>query len=180
MMDFLVISFDWRHTILIKIEQLLLDFIFIIERIRCVLRLVRTDTGSENVLIHDIQKAFRYDDNGSMSGINSYMTGISTTNQRIEFNESGRFYCILEKLSQRHVRPLLASHSRPCAFGMTQSMFPSNFTTPFEVLTDEIQALSLCYRNILIPQTLQKCKFEFMQLWYYSLNSFFRFFFFIY
>jgi len=47
-------------------------------------RLVRADAGTENVLLRDLQTALRFDDMDSMSGSNSYQTGRSTSNQRIE------------------------------------------------------------------------------------------------
>ncbi|KAJ0060283.1 hypothetical protein NL108_007790 [Boleophthalmus pectinirostris] len=47
-------------------------------------RLVRTDMGTENVIIRDIQRYLRSDDQDDRAGEGSYITGASTTNQRIE------------------------------------------------------------------------------------------------
>ena len=55
-----------------------------VKRIGGVPRLVRADAGTENVLLRDFQTTLRFDDVDPMSGFNSYQTGRSTSNQRIE------------------------------------------------------------------------------------------------
>ncbi|KAK0134211.1 hypothetical protein N1851_030223 [Merluccius polli] len=47
-------------------------------------RIVRTDLGTENVVVRDIQTYLRHSDADSRSGEQSYIAGASTTNQRIE------------------------------------------------------------------------------------------------
>ncbi len=47
-------------------------------------RIVRTDAGTENVVIQDIQIYLRRNDVDSRAGEKSYIAGASTTNQRIE------------------------------------------------------------------------------------------------
>ena len=47
-------------------------------------RIVRTDLGTENVVIRDIQTFLRQDDTDDRAGEKSYISGSSTTNQRIE------------------------------------------------------------------------------------------------
>lgn len=59
-------------------------FVNFLKRIGRVPRLVRGDAGTENVTVRDLQTALRYDDGDSMSGMNSFITGRSTANQRIE------------------------------------------------------------------------------------------------
>ncbi|KAH3752901.1 hypothetical protein DPMN_187527 [Dreissena polymorpha] len=54
------------------------------KRIGRIPRLVRGDAGKENVWVRALQIAFRFIDRDNMSGMNSYMTGRSTGNQRIE------------------------------------------------------------------------------------------------
>jgi hypothetical protein len=51
---------------------------------KCVPRMVRSDGGSENVVIRDIQIALRSFHHDDMSGERSFSVGISTANQRIE------------------------------------------------------------------------------------------------
>ncbi|XP_042069377.1 uncharacterized protein LOC121812132 [Haplochromis burtoni] len=48
------------------------------------LRLVRTDMGTENVLVRDLQRYLRRNDGDDRAGDRSYVTGASTANQRIE------------------------------------------------------------------------------------------------
>ncbi|KAH3739889.1 hypothetical protein DPMN_128090 [Dreissena polymorpha] len=59
-------------------------FVNFVKRIRCLPRLVRGDAETENVWVRAMQIAFRFNDRDNMSGMNSYMTGRSTGNQRIE------------------------------------------------------------------------------------------------
>ncbi|XP_019206659.1 uncharacterized protein LOC109196682 [Oreochromis niloticus] len=47
-------------------------------------RLVRTDMGTENVLVRDLQRYLRRNDGDDRAGDRSYVTGASTANQRIE------------------------------------------------------------------------------------------------
>ena len=47
-------------------------------------RLVRTDLGTENVVVRDIQRYLRRDDVDDRAAERSYITGPSTANQRIE------------------------------------------------------------------------------------------------
>ncbi|GLD68964.1 uncharacterized protein AKAME5_002027700, partial [Lates japonicus] len=46
--------------------------------------IVQTDAGTENVVVRDIQTYLRRSDVDSRAGEQSYITGASTTNQRIE------------------------------------------------------------------------------------------------
>ncbi|XP_071797832.1 uncharacterized protein [Asterias amurensis] len=55
-----------------------------IQEIKGVPHIIRTDRGTENTLIEDIQIAFRYHDGDEHSGLKSFMYGKSTSNQRIE------------------------------------------------------------------------------------------------
>ncbi|KAH3747056.1 hypothetical protein DPMN_181477 [Dreissena polymorpha] len=59
-------------------------FVNFVKRIGRLPRLVRGDAGTENVWVRAMQIAFRFNDRENMSGMNSYMTGRSTGNQRIE------------------------------------------------------------------------------------------------
>lgn len=59
-------------------------FVEAIERLGGCPRLVRTDMGTENVAIRDIQRYLRSDDEDERAGARSYVTGASTANQRIE------------------------------------------------------------------------------------------------
>ncbi|KAH3842652.1 hypothetical protein DPMN_116154 [Dreissena polymorpha] len=59
-------------------------FVNFVKRIGRLPRLVRGDAGTENVWVRAMQIAFRFNDRDNMSGMNSYMTGRSTGNQRIE------------------------------------------------------------------------------------------------
>ena len=45
---------------------------------------IRTDLGTENVVVRDIQTFLRRHDNDNRSGDRSYIAGTSTSNQRIE------------------------------------------------------------------------------------------------
>ena len=47
-------------------------------------RIVRTDFGTENVVVRDIQTYLRLSDVDNRSGEKSYIAGASTSNQRIE------------------------------------------------------------------------------------------------
>lgn len=47
-------------------------------------RLVRTDMGTENVVVRDIQRYLRRNDDDERAAERSYITGTSTANQRIE------------------------------------------------------------------------------------------------
>lgn len=47
-------------------------------------RLLRTDMGTENALVRDIQQYLRRNDEDDRAGERSYITGASTANQRIE------------------------------------------------------------------------------------------------
>ncbi|KAL3976399.1 hypothetical protein ACER0C_022285 [Sarotherodon galilaeus] len=47
-------------------------------------RLVRTDMGTENVLVRDLQRYLRRNDGDDRAGDRSYITGASTAHQRIE------------------------------------------------------------------------------------------------
>ncbi|XP_039903033.1 uncharacterized protein LOC120743455 [Simochromis diagramma] len=47
-------------------------------------RLVRTDMGTENVLVRDLQRYLQRNDGHDRAGDRRYVTGASTTNQRIE------------------------------------------------------------------------------------------------
>ncbi|KAL1276985.1 hypothetical protein QQF64_023658, partial [Cirrhinus molitorella] len=47
-------------------------------------RLVRTDMGTENVVVRDIQRYLRRKDDDERAAEHSYITGTSTANQRIE------------------------------------------------------------------------------------------------
>ncbi|KAH3753436.1 hypothetical protein DPMN_188072 [Dreissena polymorpha] len=76
-------------------------FINFVKRIGRLLRLVRGDAGTENVWVRAMQIAFRFNDRDNMSGMNSYTTGRSTGNQRIErfgVNLKSQIYCVLEEL----------------------------------------------------------------------------------
>ena len=55
-----------------------------VKRIGGVPRRVRADDGRENVLVRDLQTTLRFNDVNPMSVFNSYQTGRSTSNQRIE------------------------------------------------------------------------------------------------
>ena len=55
-----------------------------VRRFRRVPRVVRSDKGTENVIVRDLQIALRYHHNDGMAGLNSYQVGRSTSNQRIE------------------------------------------------------------------------------------------------
>ncbi|KAK7886502.1 hypothetical protein WMY93_026123 [Mugilogobius chulae] len=59
-------------------------FVEAIELIGGVPKLVRTDMGTENVVIRDIQRYLRSDDEDDRAGDGSYITGASNANQRIE------------------------------------------------------------------------------------------------
>ncbi|XP_074656641.1 uncharacterized protein LOC141909875 [Tubulanus polymorphus] len=55
-----------------------------IKQIAGVPRCIRIDAGTENVLLCEIQRSFRADDNDDMAGDMSVLIGKSTSNQRIE------------------------------------------------------------------------------------------------
>ncbi|KAH3728273.1 hypothetical protein DPMN_054227 [Dreissena polymorpha] len=59
-------------------------FVNFVKRIVRVPRLVRGDAGTENVWVRVMPIAFRFNDIDNIYGMNSYMTGRSTGNQRIE------------------------------------------------------------------------------------------------
>ncbi len=59
-------------------------FVDYIRQVKAVPHIIRTDRGTENTLIEDIQIAFRYHDNDDHSDFKSFMYGKSTSNQRIE------------------------------------------------------------------------------------------------
>lgn len=59
-------------------------FVKHLKKYKRVPRMVRTDPGTENVLIHRIQMGLRFPHVDNMSGINSVTIGRSTANQRIE------------------------------------------------------------------------------------------------
>lgn len=59
-------------------------FMEYVNDIKAVPRCVRMDAGTENVLVEDIQKAFRWEHHDSMSGEYSVLKGSSHSNQRIE------------------------------------------------------------------------------------------------
>lgn len=63
------------------IAKYFLDFI---KERRCLPRAIRSDHGTENVLIRDLQMALRFNHNDDMSGLRSFLFGRSTANQRIE------------------------------------------------------------------------------------------------
>ena len=50
----------------------------------CVPRTIRSDRGSENVVVAGIQQAVRGEHQVSIAGHSSFLFGISTNNQRIE------------------------------------------------------------------------------------------------
>ena len=55
-----------------------------IKRVGGVPRVVRGDAGTENIWVRDMQRAFRFNDRDNMSGMNSFISGRSSGNQRIE------------------------------------------------------------------------------------------------
>ena len=55
-----------------------------VKRIGRVPRRVRGDAGTENVVVRDIQVALRYEHTDNMAAANSFLTGTSPANQRIE------------------------------------------------------------------------------------------------
>ncbi|KAI9531269.1 hypothetical protein NQZ68_000767 [Dissostichus eleginoides] len=59
-------------------------FVEAIENVGGYPRLLRTDMGTENVLLRDIQQFLRRNDEDDRAGERSYITGASTANQRIE------------------------------------------------------------------------------------------------
>ncbi|KAL2087589.1 uncharacterized protein LOC109138370 [Larimichthys crocea] len=59
-------------------------FVETLERCGGCPRLVRTDMGTENVVVRDIQRYLRRDDVDDRAAERSYVTGASTANQRIE------------------------------------------------------------------------------------------------
>ena len=59
-------------------------FLRCIEHLKNVPRCVRTDRGSENIIIAGIQRYFRRNGTDQMAGQASFMFGTSTSNQRIE------------------------------------------------------------------------------------------------
>lgn len=82
-------------------------FINYIRKLKRVPRFVRSDHGSENNIIKDIQTFLRKDHTDVMHGEKSFQYGPSTSNQRIEmlwsfFNE--KLYPILAKFVQRFER----------------------------------------------------------------------------
>jgi hypothetical protein len=60
------------------------NFLHFIKRLKRVPRCVRSDCGTENVIVGDLQIALRAFHVDMMSGRNSYSTGRSSANQRIE------------------------------------------------------------------------------------------------
>ena len=64
--------------------MLLEIFVEYIKTYKRVPRVVRTDAGTENVMIHRIQMALRMNHGDRMAGENSVSIGRSTANQRIE------------------------------------------------------------------------------------------------
>lgn len=69
-----------------------LNFVEAIRQYKCVPCLVRSDKGTENVHIARIQKYLRANHDDMLSGENSYVSGKSSANQRIE-----SFWAILRK-----------------------------------------------------------------------------------
>lgn len=59
-------------------------YINFLKRMRRVPRRVRGDAGTENVVVRDIQIALRYEHTDNMAAFNSFLTGTSPSNQRIE------------------------------------------------------------------------------------------------
>lgn len=59
-------------------------FLSWIRKIKRTPRAIRSDAGTENVLMRDLQRALRHDHNDNMSGRNSFLIGRSVANQRIE------------------------------------------------------------------------------------------------
>lgn len=59
-------------------------FLSWIRKIKRIPRAIRSDAGTENVLMRDLQRALRHDHNDNMSGRNSFLIGRSVANQRIE------------------------------------------------------------------------------------------------
>ncbi|XP_048124321.1 uncharacterized protein LOC125310724 [Alosa alosa] len=55
-----------------------------IERVGGYPRLLRTDMGTENVVLRDMQVYLRRNDEDNRAGQSSFLTGVSTANQRIE------------------------------------------------------------------------------------------------
>ena len=52
--------------------------------VKCAPRILRTYLGTENTSLSFLQPYFRYNSNDSMAGMKSFMSGKSTSNQRIE------------------------------------------------------------------------------------------------
>ncbi|XP_071134131.1 uncharacterized protein [Mytilus edulis] len=63
------------------IAKFYIDFV---KELRRVPRAIRADAGTENVLVKDLHIALRFDHGDEISGLNSFLTGRSTGNQRIE------------------------------------------------------------------------------------------------
>ncbi|XP_048749877.2 uncharacterized protein LOC125661760 [Ostrea edulis] len=59
-------------------------FLDYIREIKGVPRCIRSDDGTENCIIADIQRAFRWHHDDDMAGEKSFLTGSSPANQRIE------------------------------------------------------------------------------------------------
>ena len=59
-------------------------FVEAVERCEGCPRLVQTETGTENVVVRDIQQYLRRNDVDDRAAERSYITGASTANQRIE------------------------------------------------------------------------------------------------
>ncbi|CAC5403118.1 unnamed protein product [Mytilus coruscus] len=59
-------------------------FLSWIKKTKRVPRAIRSDAGTENVIIRELQGALRHNNNDDMSGRNSFLIGRSVANQRIE------------------------------------------------------------------------------------------------
>ncbi|XP_021363765.1 uncharacterized protein LOC110457004 [Mizuhopecten yessoensis] len=88
-------------------------FMQYVDEIKGVPRCIRMDCGTENVLVEDIQKAFRWDNDDDMAGEKSVIRGSSHSNQRIERwwlsgKQGGGQYWI-DKFKDMEMRGLLST-----------------------------------------------------------------------
>lgn len=67
-----------------KPEVIAYYFLTAVKKFKCVPSLVRSDHGTENSLIENIQMAFRWDDEDKLARFHSFIKGKSTANQRVE------------------------------------------------------------------------------------------------
>ncbi|KAF3834382.1 hypothetical protein F7725_025586 [Dissostichus mawsoni] len=131
-------------------------------------RIIRTNLGSENVVVRDIQTFLRRHDNDNRSGDRSYIAGTSTSNQRIE-----SWWGILRKEGMEYWIQFLGEMKDEGLFVgdfLDKSLVQLSFRNVIQEHLDKIKAVWNTHRirptkNCNVPSGIPDVMYTVPQLW---------------